>query len=274
MPEFLIESLDDPRLNPYRELKRKGARDARPVIAEGEKLVRRMLEGPCTVKSLLCTAAARDRLRAVTPPHVCVYLASAPLISRLVGFRFHRGVLACGSRPAAVGIGSLCGKTTSERESLLVLCPELRDPTNLGTIIRTAVAFGARGLVAGAAGVDPYSRRVLRTSMGAVFRVPIVQTDDWGAVLDALHAAGFETVAAVVDPSSPPLAALPRLRRTAVLFGNEDRGLPAALARRCTRQVMLPMAGGVDSLNVAVAAGIILHHFAQCSRVSPRPEPE
>jgi tRNA G18 (ribose-2'-O)-methylase SpoU len=262
MAEFLIESLDDPRLDPYRELKRKNLRDPRPVIAEGEKLVRRMLEGPCAVQSLVCTAAARDRFRAVTPPHVEVYVASTPLISRLVGFHFHRGVLACGSRPASLGIETLCEKSKAERESLVVLCPELRDPTNLGTIIRTAVAFGAKGLVVGAAGVDPFSRRVLRTSMGAVFRVPIVQTDDWDSVLDALHAAGFETVAAVVAPSSPPLSAVPRSARSALVFGNEDRGLPASLVRRCTRQVMLPMSGEVDSLNVAVAAGIILHHFA------------
>ena len=262
MPESLIESLDDPRLDPYRDLKGKGGRDLAPVIAEGEKLVKRMLASPCAVQSLLCTAAARDRLRAMTPPHVDVYVASTPMISRLVGFRFHRGVLACGSRPAPIGVESLCEKATSERESLLVLCPELRDPTNLGSIIRTAVAFGARGLVVGRAGVDPYSRRVLRTSMGAVFRVPVVQTDDWNAALGALHSVGFETVAAVIDPSSPPLSALPRFKGTALVFGNEDRGLPAGLAHLCRQRVMLPMSAGVDSLNVAVAAGIILHHFA------------
>jgi tRNA G18 (ribose-2'-O)-methylase SpoU len=144
----------------------------------------------------------------------------------------------------------------------LVLCPELRDPTNLGTIIRTSTAFGASGLVLGNSGVDPYSRRVLRTSMGAVFRIPIVQTDDWDSVLDLLHGAGFDSVAAVLDPTAARLDEMPHSGCVALLFGNEDSGLPAAITERCTRRVTLPMSSDIDSLNVAVAAGIVLHHFS------------
>ena len=261
MPEIRIENLDDPRLDPYRDLKAKAAGEAAPVIAEGEKLVRRMLDSDCSVQSIVCTAAARERL-GILPAQVAVYLTATPLISRLIGFRFHRGVLACGVRPPAVGIESLCASGPKEGQRLLVVCPELRDPTNLGTIIRTAAAFGAAGLVVGKSGVDPYSRRVLRTSMGAVFGMPIVQTDDWDKTLDALHAAEFETIAAVIAPSAPPLSAFSRCGRTALLVGNEDQGLPTAIITRCKRQVMLPMCDRVDSLNVAVAAGILLHHFA------------
>ena len=94
--------------------------------------------------------------------------------------------------------GELKGLAAEDR-CLLVVCPEIRDPANLGTIIRTAAAFGASGLIAGRAGTDPFSRRVLRTSMGTVLRLPIVQTDDWNSALATLHRSGFETIATVLD---------------------------------------------------------------------------
>ncbi len=262
MPDILIESLDDPRLDPYRDLKRPELRATGTLIAEGEKLVRRLLESPCVTESIVCTAAARARFEGLVPADVPIYVTTTQLISRLIGFRFHRGVLACGSRPEAIGIEELCRRATAKPQSVLVLCPEISDPTNLGTIIRTAAAFGAAGLVLGAAGTDPFSRRVLRTSMGTVLRTPIAETEDWSTVLETLHGAEFESIAAVLEPDAEPLSGVPRPRRVALVFGNEDQGLPQSLTARCTRKVMLPMAAAVDSLNVAVAAGIMIHHFA------------
>jgi tRNA G18 (ribose-2'-O)-methylase SpoU len=201
---------------------------------------------------------------------VPIYIASTPVISALIGFQFHRGILACGRRPADRSLVELCAGLAGTERTLLVLCPEIRDPANLGTIIRTAAAFGASGLVAGRAGTDPFSRRVLRTSMGSVLRLPIVQTDDWHAALETLHRAGFETLATVVDPTAEPLAGARCPARAAVFLGNEDEGLPPDLVAGCQRRVTLPMAVGVDSLNVAVAAGIVLSHFAN---LPPRLDP-
>jgi tRNA G18 (ribose-2'-O)-methylase SpoU len=262
MPELVIESADDPRLDPYRDLKSPESRRRETFITEGEKLVLRLIDSPCHTESILCTAAVRERLGDKLPQHLPIYIAPTPVISGLIGFQFHRGILACGRRPPPVSLAAVCRARPPGERSLIVACPEIRDPTNLGTIIRTAAAFGACGLVAGLAGTDPFSRRVLRTSMGSVLRLPIVQTDNWHFVLDTLHQSGFETVAAVVDPSAERLTDARRPRRTALFFGNEDEGLPAGLAAACRRRVTLPMAHGVDSLNVAVAAGILLCHFA------------
>jgi tRNA G18 (ribose-2'-O)-methylase SpoU len=270
MPGFLIESQDDPRLDPYRDLKSAESRLRETFIAEGEKLVLRLLDSPCSADSILCTTTIRDRLGARLPQGIPIYVTSTPVISRLIGFQFHRGILACGRRPAAQNLESLCVALAPSPRSLIVLCPEIRDPANLGTIIRTAAAFGASALVAGGAGTDPFSRRVLRTSMGTVLRLPIVQTDNWEAAVKTLHQAGHETIAAVLDPAAELLAAAPCPRRAAVLLGNEDEGLPADLVARCQRRVTLPMAEGVDSLNVAVAAGIVLCHFAN---LPPRLDP-
>jgi tRNA G18 (ribose-2'-O)-methylase SpoU len=262
MPEFSIESGDDPRLDPYRDLKSPESRRRETFIAEGEKLVLRLIDSPCQTESILCTASVRDRLRGKLPDRIPIYVASTPVISGLIGFQFHRGVLACGRRPPPISLAAVCLAQPSAERSLIVACPEIRDPANLGTIIRTAAAFGACGLVAGLAGTDPFSRRVLRTSMGSVLRFPIVQTDNWHFVLETLHQNGFETIAAMVATAAEPVATARRLPRAALFFGHEDEGLPAELAAACQRRVTLPMAQGVDSLNVAVAAGIVLCHFA------------
>ena len=265
MSDFLIESPDDPRLDPYRDLKQPASRRQETFIAEGEKLVLRLVASRCQIESILCTVAARERLRQSLPSEVPVYVTSTPVISGLIGFKFHRGVLACGVRPPQRSLDSICDADSLSQRSLIVLCPEIRDPANLGTIIRTAAAFGASGLVAGREGTDPFSRRVLRTSMGSVLQLPIVQSDDWIFVLNSLHRAKFESIAAVLDPAAEPLAAARRPPRVALVFGNEAEGLPAELVGLCQRRVTLPMAEGVDSLNVAVAAGIVLHHFTHHS---------
>jgi tRNA G18 (ribose-2'-O)-methylase SpoU len=270
MPEFYIQSQDDPRLDPYRDLKSAESRRRETFIAEGEKLVLRLLDSPCATESILCTAAVRERLGARLTPDIPIYVTSTPVISGLIGFQFHRGILACGRRPPEQDLESLCVGTAPSPRALLVLCPEIRDPANLGTIIRTAAAFGTAGVVAGRAGTDPFSRRVLRASMGTVLRLPIVQTDDWAAAVKTLHQAGFETIAAVLDPAAELVTVAPCPQRTAILLGNEDEGLPADLVARCQRRVTLPMAAGVDSLNVAVAAGIVLCHFAN---LPPRLDP-
>src|SRR5262245_58503519 len=152
MPEFLIDSLGDPRLDPYRDLKSPASRARVTFIAEGEKLVLRLLESACRVESILGTTAALDRLREKLPAGIPVYIAGTPVISALIGFQFHRGILACGRRPAERNLGELCRAHAHANRCLLVLCPEIRDPANLGTIIRTAAAFGAAGVVAGRAG--------------------------------------------------------------------------------------------------------------------------
>jgi tRNA G18 (ribose-2'-O)-methylase SpoU len=262
MPEFLIESLDDPRLDGYRDLRHASSNRAETFVAEGEKLVLRLLESHCRTESILCTAAIKRRLDHRLPTEIPIYVTSTPIISRLIGYRFHRGILACGWRPVQQDLESLLAGRSSAKRSLVVLCPEIRDPANLGTIIRTAAAFGALCVVVGSAGTQPFSRRVLRTSMGTVLQLPVVQTDAWSDIFEALQRHDFDTIAAVIDPAAESLSVAPRAARVALLLGNEDSGLPGELCKLCRRRVRIPMADSVDSLNVAVAAGIIMHHFA------------
>jgi tRNA G18 (ribose-2'-O)-methylase SpoU len=260
MPLVPIDSIDDPRLDPYRQLKmivpvrRQGL-----FIAEGDKLAERLLESGHETLSLLVAENHAARIAARTPPEVPLYVVRADQIEELVGFNFHRGVLACGRRrpgpPLAEFLASRPGRLT------FVVCPDVQDPENLGAIIRLSRAFGVDGLVLGGQCANPFSRRVLRVSMGTVFRLPLFDCLDLSQAFAEFHQAGVQTAATVLDPTAETLAGSVRPERFALLFGSEGHGIAPQWIEACDRRLTIPMQGGTDSLNVAVAAGIFLHHF-------------
>ena len=260
MPVIPITQLDDPRLDVYRSLKQTNHTRWRQIfIAEGEKLVERLLDSSLETVSILAAESHVARFLPKVGDDLPIYSVSAADVDQLVGFPFHRGVLACGRRPANPSFEELW--PTLEQPLTLVLCPDIKDPENLGTILRISAAFGVDGVIVGDEGTDPYSRRVLRVSMGTVFRLPVIQTDDWPAMLATLQQAGVEMAATVLDSRAERLNTAVRSRRFALALGSEGHGLTAEFVARCDRRVTIPMADGVDSLNVAIAAGIFLHHF-------------
>lgn len=261
MSVIKIAELDDSRLDVYRDLKQTNhTRWQQIFIAEGEKLVERLLDSDFETVSILAAETHVERLVARVPPEVPIYVVSASQVDQLIGFNFHRGVLACGRRPVNPRLESLW--TSPEDPLTLVLCPDIKDPENLGTILRISAAFGVSGVIVGREGTDPYSRRVLRVSMGTVFRMPVIQTDDWPDVLKRLKQAGIETAATVLDSAAERLITARRSKRLALALGSEGHGLTEDFVARCDRRLTIKMADGVDSLNVAIAAGIFLHHFS------------
>jgi tRNA G18 (ribose-2'-O)-methylase SpoU len=146
----------------------------------------------------------------------------------------------------------------------LLILSELLDPENLGASLRAAAAFGVDAVVVGPHCPDPFSRRVIRVSMGAVWKVPLTLSDNLSPDVDWLQQqAGVDVVATVLDPQADPLARASRSRRMAILLGSEGCGLPVELIGRCHRRVTIPMQLATDSLNVSMAAGIFLYHFTQ-----------
>lgn len=260
MPVIPIDDLEDPRLDVYRHLKQTNqTRWEQIFIAEGEKLVERLLDSEFETVSLLAAESHVERLLPRVPSDVPVYTVTARDIDQLIGFHFHRGVLACGRRKPNPNLNSMLKSPHAPLS--LVLCPDIKDPENLGAILRISAAFGFHGVLVGREGADPYSRRVLRVSMGTVFRLPVVQIDDWAATFEVLHANGIETAATILNPQAEPLSSATRTARFAIAFGCEGYGLSEEFISLCKRQLTIEMANGVDSLNVAVAAGIFLHHF-------------
>ncbi len=144
----------------------------------------------------------------------------------------------------------------------VVVCPKLSNPENLGALARIGDVFGVDAILAGPECPDPLSRRVLRVSMGAALRVPVIVADGLLAAASRLaDGRGFELVAAVADPSAAPFEAVPRPRRLALVLGDEHEGIAPAWLSRCHHAVTIPMRAGASSLNVAVAAGILIYHY-------------
>jgi tRNA G18 (ribose-2'-O)-methylase SpoU len=264
MPLIPIDSLADPRVQPYLDLrnKRLRTRDGK-FIAEGDLVVGRLLESAHHVESLV---VADDQLHRLTvPDDVVVYLTPRKLIESLIGFKFHRGILACGVRPSPADLS--CLVSSPEQPTTVVVCAAVHDPENLGGILRNCAAFGVDLVVISDDSADPFSRRVLRVSMGTVLKLKIYQSTQLERDLRRLRDEfSIHVAASVVDSHAPSLDQAPRPRRLGLVLGNERTGLSPSLVASSQSCWTIPMHLLTDSLNVAVASGIFLYHF--CHRDS------
>ncbi|MGL5098181.1 MAG: TrmH family RNA methyltransferase [Planctomycetia bacterium] len=269
MPWVRIESVDDARLNVFRGLKqRNGTRGPDFFVAEGDKLLRRVLDSGFEVASLLVADEFAPSLPADLPADAAVYVAPQTLLAEVAGYDFHRGVLtAARRRPDRIihrteELADMVAGPTVR----LALCPDVVDPENVGSFARLAAAFGLNGLLFGSACPDPFSRRVLRVSMGAVLTTPVVQCRDLRAAADWLQqTAGVELAATVVGRQAEPLPGVRAAARMGAVFGSEGHGLDDDWIDRCRRRWTIPQTPGVDSLNVAAAAAIVFYHVCLAS---------
>jgi len=257
-----LDNLDDPRLAPYRCLKdRHLNRDGARFIAEGRLLVERLLVSAITTESVLSAQRVAESVAAIMPADIPHYVVPDALLHDVVGFKFHSGALACGRRPLNATFDAMLGADPS-RPAVIVVCPKLIEHENLGSIIRSSAALGAAGLVLGPQCCDAFWRKCVRVSMGTVFTLPIRRSEDLAADLRELHRRGVVRVATVLDARAEPLRSFTAPPRCALLMGAEDHGLDDETLALCDRRVTIPMRPGVDSLNVAITAALMLHHVA------------
>lgn len=141
---------------------------------------------------------------------------------------------------------------------LIVIAHQLQDPGNLGTIIRTAEAVGAAGVVVTQNTVDPYNAKTVKASMGSILRLPVVRTEDVGTLIGKCREKGFQTAAMVLTGGKTHFE-LDLKKPTAVIVGQEGSGLPEELLKDIDHQVRIPMAEAIDSLNVATSAAVFLY---------------
>ena len=274
MPRIPIDDLDDPRLSIYRHLKpTNGTRSADAFVVEGPTLVERLLLGPFRTESVVASDRFADRFEPRVPLDVPMYVISHDRVGELVGFHFHRGVLGSGSRTPRPWPDLATTLAASDPRSPVVICPSLDKPDNLGTILRVADAFGVAAVLVGGSCPDELSRRVIRVSMGSAFRVPVYVEPDLRPVAAWLRSAlGFELVATVSAGEATPIDRAPRPGRVGLILGHEMHGLDAEWLGMADRRLTIAMRPGTDSLNVGVAAGILLHHVAG-DRFSGGPAP-
>jgi tRNA G18 (ribose-2'-O)-methylase SpoU len=252
-----IESHEDPRLLVYRTLTDPAAMQrAGLFVAEGRFVVERLLALPrYAVHSILVTPTAFRTLRGERAAPV--YVVDQALMNDVVGFNIHRGCLALARRPAVPALADL--DLGSLRR--VVVLEGVNNPDNVGGIFRSAAAFGVDAIVLGPACGDPLYRKAIRTSMAATLQVPFVDAGAWPRALELLRESGLRALALTTDPKARSLGSLNRgnLPRVALVVGNEGHGLTSAALTACDDRVRIDMTGGVDSLNVTVAASIAMH---------------
>jgi tRNA G18 (ribose-2'-O)-methylase SpoU len=240
------------------DLRRRIEVDGGLFIAEGELALRQLLISRYPIRSVLVTPAGHRRLvgdlESLAAP---VYVASQQVMDAVAGFPIHRGVVAAAGRLPLPDVADvLTGART------VAVLEDLNDHENIGALFRNAAAFGVDGVLLSPACADPLYRRAVRVSLGHVLRVPYTVMGDWPAGIAGLAAAGWETVA-LTPSGGTPVGELSRVRGpVAVLLGAEGRGLSAAALAAAGRTVRIPMADGVDSLNVATAAAVAFHRLA------------
>jgi tRNA G18 (ribose-2'-O)-methylase SpoU len=252
-----IGAQDDPRLDAYRYVGDPQWLLTRGLfVAEGRLVVSRLLEaGRAAVVSVLVTppalAALGERLDSLAAP---VYLCDQQILNRITGFNFHRGCLALARRPPSQPLAAF-----AEARRLLAL-EGVGNPDNVGGLLRAAAAFGVDGLLLDPRSGDPLYRKAIRTSMGAALVMPWVRLMSWPADLEWFRARGFHIAALTPHPDATSVHAL-TVRpdaRLIVLVGAEGEGLSDAVLALADDRVRIPIASAVDSLNVTVAASIML----------------
>jgi tRNA G18 (ribose-2'-O)-methylase SpoU len=252
----------DPRVAPYLQVRERDLVGRRgEFIAEGEVVLRVLLGGGarCKASSLLVAHSRLARLEPLLEGlQAPVYAASQAVMDAVVGFHIHRGLLAHGVRPPDPDAATLLAGLPAR--ALVVVLFGTSNHDNMGGVFRNAAAFGADAVLLDGACCDPLYRKAIRVSVGATLKVPFARLGPDEDALTLLSGAGFEAVA-LAPGATEPLAALARPDRVAVLLGAEGPGLPDAVLAR-TRPVGIPMAPGWDSLNLAAASAVVLHHLA------------
>ncbi|HEU4840449.1 MAG TPA: RNA methyltransferase [Ilumatobacteraceae bacterium] len=272
--QVAIDDPSDPRLADYVDLpdpaaRRRLERDEL-FVAEGVTAIGRLLTSGHRIRSVLVTPQALARFDgALDDLAAPVYVAPRSVLAATVGFDLHRGAVAAADRRALPSIVELA--TGDAATATLGVLEGLNDPENLGAVARSARAFGVGGLVLDPACIDPYYRRTVRVSMGEVLHLPVARATTWPGDLAVLRAAGFETWALTPAGDADDLWALPIPDRVAVLLGAEGPGLSTAALDAADRRVRIPIADGVDSLNVGHAAAVAFAHLTRRSPAPPRP---
>ncbi len=275
-----ISGPGDPRVSEYLAVQDPElVRERGLFVAEGRLVVERLIsERRYAIQSVLVSEAAFKALEPTlsasglqSPVDVPIYVCKAGDLDGVAGYDVHRGCLALAARPRPPVLDVLLSSAR-----IVVVLDGVTNADNVGGVFRNAAAFGVDAVLLGPTTCDPLYRKAIRTSMAATLRVPFTRLADfareWPAALAGLRARGFALVALTPREPSRDLdefAASEPPARVALLLGGEGAGLSAESEAVADHRVRIPIRGDVDSLNLAVAAGIALHRL-----VSWRERPE
>jgi len=256
-----IVSLDWPELQPYRTMRQQLEHRRQQIfIAEGEKVVRRLLESRFTVVSVLLPEkwlTILEPLLKSRPEEIDVYVAEKELLETLTGFSMYQGLLAMARIPSLATLDSVL--QTSPRPFLFAAVDGLTSAENLGVVVRNCAAFGVQALLVGETSNSPFLRRAVRSSMGTIFQLPVVESTNLSQALQELRRNDIRCIAAHPHTDRKLLFQANFAGDCCVIFGSEGYGISPTVLTACDEVVAIPMSASVDSLNVGSAAAVFLY---------------
>lgn len=263
----MIDNPRSPRVRAVAKLAKRSARaETGLFLVEGPQSVSEALTfHPEHLVDIFVTTSARDRyshlVRAAQEAGRTVETVTEQVLEAMADTVTPQGILAtCRQLPATLA------ELVARRPRLLAILEEVRDPGNAGTIIRAADAAGADGVILTGTSVDAYNPKVVRSTTGSIFHVPVAQNGTLAEALDAVRDAGLQVLAADVKGADLPRVRDALAAPTAWLFGNEAHGLADAQLRLVDRVVKVPIYGRAESLNLATAASVCLYESAFAQR--------
>ncbi|WP_084040132.1 RNA methyltransferase [Demequina sp. NBRC 110053] len=258
MPLIPVADAADPRLEDYRgltdvALRRRLEPERGLYMAEGAKVIERALAAGHEPRSVLLSERWVDSV--TVPAAVPVYVAPEEVLEAVTGYQVHRGALAAMERPVLPALADLVRDARR-----VVVLESIVDHTNVGAIFRSAAGLGADAIVVAPTCADPLYRRSVKVSMGTVFQVPWTRAESWPGALDELRDLGFSVggLALTADAVALDEFAATVGERVAIVMGAEGDGLTRQALAHVDTAVVIPMARGVDSLNVAAASAVAM----------------
>ena len=247
----IITSLQNPLIKKWRQLnKSRTERLAQGLfIAEGEHMALEAVQNQC-VKTLVIAQTAQQKYAFVFQYGLPVYVLADHVFAALCDAKTPQGILALCTYPQEQDITCLGNR--------IVCLNGVQDPGNVGTILRTMDAAGFTGLLIDDKTADPYAPKVLRATMGSIFRIPVVHTKQLEQALDKLSDDAYEILAGDLL-GEPFFADRKREENTCIIIGNEGAGIAPEIKEKATLRLKIPMMGGAESLNAAVAAAIMMY---------------
>jgi len=291
MPIITITDLADPRLADYAHLTDVALKKARGsehglYLAESLLVMERALRAGHNPRSVLALGGSvDDAVAAVGDRDIPIFVGPGELLEELTGYVLHRGLIASMHRPALPTVESLLAGTGAEGAGgaeetggaariggaartggarRIVVLENVADPTNVGAIFRSVAAIGADAVLVTPRCSDPFYRRAIRVSMGTVLQVPWTRVGDWPSTRETLVAAGFHIAALALTDDAVDLRAFAATApdRVALVLGAEGEGLTDEAIAAADTVVQIPMAHGIDSLNVAATAAVAMYALA------------
>ena len=258
-----IADLSDPRLADYSHqtdvaLKKASGTEHGLYIAESALVLQRALAAGHRARSVLALGNTVDEARALVGGDVPIFSGPSELLEELTGYLLHRGLIAAMHRPELPTVASLL-----EGARRVIILENVADPTNVGAIFRSVAAIGADAVFVTPRCSDPFYRRAIRVSMGAVLQVPWTRLGDWPGTRTLLAASGFQIAALALSADAVSLRDFVAPAKLALVLGAEGEGLTAQALASADTIVQIPMAHGIDSLNVAATAAVAMWALAQ-----------